>query len=399
MLADEPVVTTDIREILNQRADKLLAHVEQGTTESAGGIFGVPSQSYTDPVAWGREVDVIFKRLPQLLAFSSEIPNPGDFKTLELVGVPVLVTRLADGRARAFLNVCQHRGARVATLATGNARRFTCRYHGWTYANDGRLIGIADRANFGEPGCRLDLVELACVERAGMVFGVLTPGIDVDFDEFLGGMSDELGRFDLGNWQYLTQHELTGANWKVAYDGYLENYHFRTLHAETLAPRSVSGVMTFTGYGPHFCMGLAGRAVLDLKSVPPQQRWSKEPDSFRVLHLVFPNLAGTFSYGVGQVAQVLPGPTWDTNRTLLHHLVPKAPASDAERAQLMEVSCWLRDVVRDEDYSMGVQVQEGLIAGGIRTVLFGRNERGNHHFHKWVAHLLEGGALAEGPRF
>jgi len=110
-------------------------------------VLTVPTRSYTDPERWANEVELIFMRLPLMLALSIELPNPGDYKAMEMVGRPVLLTREKDGKVRAFLNVCSHRGAPVAEPGKGNCNRFSCPYHGWTYANDGRLIGIAEPTN------------------------------------------------------------------------------------------------------------------------------------------------------------------------------------------------------------------------------------------------------------
>ena len=55
---------------------------------------------------------------------------------------PVLVVRDSEGKVHAFLNICRHRGNRLCRADAGNAERFTCAYHGWTYRNDGRLVGV-----------------------------------------------------------------------------------------------------------------------------------------------------------------------------------------------------------------------------------------------------------------
>ena len=55
---------------------------------------------------------------------------------------PILVCRGSDGVVRAFLNSCRHRGMKVCRADRGNARQFTCSFHGWTYANTGELRGV-----------------------------------------------------------------------------------------------------------------------------------------------------------------------------------------------------------------------------------------------------------------
>ena len=102
-------------------------YVENKQTFLTDTTMRVPARSYTDPDQWKAEMELIFKRVPLMLAFTAELPNAGDYKAMDAVGMPVLINRDKEGKVRAFLNVCSHRAAPVASEGHGNCPRFTAR--------------------------------------------------------------------------------------------------------------------------------------------------------------------------------------------------------------------------------------------------------------------------------
>src|SRR5512139_766896 len=127
------------RKRLVEMARRNLAHVGAGTVDRAPGVARVPAENYYDPPRFRLEVERIWKRLPLVLGFSSELAEPGSYRALQVASTPVLLTRGGDGQIRAFLNVCSHRGAIVVKEGVGSARRFTCPYHAWSYDERGAL--------------------------------------------------------------------------------------------------------------------------------------------------------------------------------------------------------------------------------------------------------------------
>jgi phenylpropionate dioxygenase-like ring-hydroxylating dioxygenase large terminal subunit len=102
----------------------------------------VSRRIFIEPEIYKQELERIFARCWLYLCHQTQIPRPGDFLTTYMGEDPVLVVRDNDGRVHAFLNVCRHRGNRLCRADAGNAASFTCAYHGWTYRNDGRLVGV-----------------------------------------------------------------------------------------------------------------------------------------------------------------------------------------------------------------------------------------------------------------
>ena len=150
---------------------RLLGHIDGRTTDLADSLFR-------------NRVDRLF--LPRARAPASATgcsatsrsswdcrrasPKPGDYVTEDVAGMPVLMTRGADGEVKAFANICRHRGAPVAQ-GCGNARAFVCPYHGWTYDLAGKLLGTTDKVGFaGLDLASHGLVRLPAAEKHGMLF-------------------------------------------------------------------------------------------------------------------------------------------------------------------------------------------------------------------------------------
>jgi len=371
-------------------AERMLNFVETRTTDQAPEVFHVPVTNYLDAKRWEREKERIFKRVPLMLALTIELPEVNDYKAMDVMGMPVVITRAKDGKARAFLNVCKHRAAHLAPEGRGNCKAFACPYQGWTYANDGNLMGIAEASTFGDVDrSTLNMTELPCDEVAGMIFVILTPGLEIDARAWLGDMYEYFADLELEKWYFHKSKVMHGANWKVAYDGYLEGYHFQAAHTNTVATRSPSNRAIYEGHGPHILIGFPQNAITRLHDLPREDWGKQENNGYDFIRMLFPNFALFLAPEMCQFAQLFPGDAPDKNVTVMNYCFPKKPETEEGLKSLDEMCDFFFNVVEEEDYLLGLQVQNGLESGAMTHQVFGRNEPGNQFFHKWVDYYLD----------
>ncbi len=367
---------------------RALAHYRNRTTDQADSIMPMPVSAYTDPDRYRREVDRIFRRLPLGMALSLEVPSPGSYVAFHALGAPLLLVRGDDGVVRAFLNACRHRGAPVCEPGRGNARVFACPYHAWTFNTRGELVGRYRGDTFGEVDeAALGLTPLACAERSGLIWVMLTPGETFDVDAWLGPFQDQLNTLKLADWHLYDQREIPGPGWKVTMDGYLEVYHHDAVHGKTVGQHTVGNLLVHDTYGPHQRLVFGRKSLGELEG-RPEGEWEPGRD-IRLIHSCFPNLSVSGILGDHcLVSHILPGPTPETTVTRQTVLAAKAPETPEERRASETFSAMVLKAVRDEDYAMGFRIQAGLNCGANEEFLFGRNEPAVQHYHRWIARLM-----------
>ncbi len=368
----------------NDLARRALAHLRDGTTDQAPDTMALAVDAYRDAERFQREYKAIFMERPQGLLLSVELPENGSYVARTVLGKPLLIVRGNDGVVRSFLNVCRHRGAKVCKEGSGKASRFVCPYHAWTYSRQGALVGMYGKDKFGATEtANLGLTELACQERAGIVWGLLTPGLSFDADEWLGDFAAELETLDLANWHLFDQREIPGPGWKVTMDGYLEAYHHDQVHATTLALHTIGNLLVHDTYGPHQRL-VMGRKNLGELDAQPESEWNAL-EKLRLIHSIFPNMSVSGILGDHcLVSQILPGDNPGETVTRQTILSARVPTTDAEIDKSRAFSKMAETAVAGEDYPVGLSIQAGLDSGANKSFLIGRNEPGIQHYHRMV---------------
>lgn len=198
----------------------------------SGPVLGLEARYFTDRDIFRRIVDEVFYKNWLLACHSSQLRKPGDFLTLEIYDQDVILTHTHEGEIRAFYNVCQHRGHKLAE-GSGNKKLLVCPYHAWSYDLQGNLKAAphADKVP-GFDSSKICLTEIRLENFLGFLFINLDPDCQ-DMDEIFPGIREEILRLcpDVEQRQFANHHTADeGCNWFVAVENYNECYHCSRCH-------------------------------------------------------------------------------------------------------------------------------------------------------------------------
>jgi choline monooxygenase len=193
-----------------------------------------PAQYYS-PEQHQLELERLFLPSWHLLASKADLPKNGDFFTVELFGLP-LILRNFDGDYRAFINVCAHRHCLLTHVPRGNNPRFVCQYHGWEYNKEGRTGRIPDARCFRPWDRENAQLKTVRTEACGDL-------IFICLEEGAPSLADQLGPYHLRFAQSFaspyrqarTWDASSRANWKVFIENSLESYHVPIVHPKTFS--------------------------------------------------------------------------------------------------------------------------------------------------------------------
>lgn len=227
-----------------------------------------------------------------------QLPNPGDYKAMRIVGEPIVVVRGEDQKLRAMANVCRHRGVEVATYGTGNAKEFSCPYHGWLYDLEGKLIGAPFRKELEQAGtfdfknCKLP--ELKLDTWGGYIF--------INFDENSIGLPEYMKGTGTDQAEELRSEDTRvcdvytfqlDCNWKLVPENFMDIYHAKAIHGESFAKHFV-----MEGFGFELEAGGRYRATYQSNTMAPDGQllfgpmpWlADKPDDFAFTFYMRPNM-------------------------------------------------------------------------------------------------------------
>jgi choline monooxygenase len=345
----------------------------------------LPGRCYTDPRVLERERDAVFGRSWNLVADAGRLAEPGAYASVEIAGRPLVLVRDGD-TLRGFHNVCRHRGGPL-TEGCGRQARLTCRYHGWTYGLDGRLLRAPEMSTeTAAHGGSLDLRPVRVAQWANLVFATLDPDVP-DLAEQLTELAADAAHLQLGRLRFHSRTTYAVAcNWKLYVDNYLEGYHVPAVHPGLSRELDVRSYVTALGrrhvvqYAPIAGGDAAGRI------------YARGGDAAEARYYwLYPNVMLNCYEGVLQTNVVEPA---GVDRCVVHFdwYLPDGEAGVALRAKLPAMAAF-SDEVQAEDAAICAALQRNASSPAFEPGPYStRYEAGLHLFHRLYAAAMDGAA-------
>ncbi|GGC19858.1 (2Fe-2S)-binding protein [Novosphingobium marinum] len=350
----------------------------------------IPGGRYTSDEFYALEMEQLWMRSWLVAGREEEIAKSGQYKLFDRLGKQVIICRGTDGEIRAFHNTCRHRGAPIVGDKCGKSNLLVCRYHSWCYDLTGRLIRVPEEHDFGEfDKAEHGLLEVRCETWDGWIFLNFDSGAAPLLDD-LGQLVEDLAPLDMANLRikgYL-RYEIT-CNWKAALDAFLEAYHVKAIHPQTV-DKLLDGKGTSIAMfkGGHTRMALPKRysAQGGTWGTDDVERYDIEtvPEIFRANNCaygIFPNFVAPFDSGGFPLVTF-----WPTSRgTCECELIFVGAGPEEENAENSEY--WRTfvenyDKIQQEDFQFLAGIQRSLDSGAFTGMTLCYQERRIYWMHE-----------------
>ena len=206
---------------------------------------GLPNECYLDNDYLEFEKEKIFKNNWTMIGVASSVPNPGDAKPFNLLGIPILIVRNKENEVKVFHNVCSHRGFKLVDQECKLKNVIRCPYHSWSYDFNGKLTvtphigGLGKHEVEGFDKNKSNLKEIKSNIWMDLIFININSNAK-PFEDFIKPLEDRWSKFISKKDQKLIRHSTdngyfnmtVNSNWKFAIENYCESYHLPWIHPE-----------------------------------------------------------------------------------------------------------------------------------------------------------------------
>lgn len=379
---------------------KAFALIDAGTTDLGADVLRHPVSEYTCPDWFSREKATLFRNYPLFMGLSGLLPEPGSYLAEDHGEIPILMIRGDDGVARAFVNMCRHRGSPVAK-GCGRSASFTCPYHAWHYNKQGELVAIPDKRSFpGVDPAEEGLIPLPTVEQHGMLWVLPDPKADPAtnleqvVNDHLAGLGEEFTAYNFIAYHAdETRTIVRRANWKQPIETFLEAYHFNTLHKNTVAPLFFHNKCLFEAFGLNHREAVIRRSIESLRD-KPESEWDFVKHT-GLSYQLFPNTIFVIQADHVETWRVFPSKDRVDECVIRFDCYVPEPVTDPKARKHWDANIDLAfRTVDEEDYAISEDIQRGYLSNALDEVIVGRNEPSLGHYKKSIQSAVLSG---DGP--
>lgn len=337
----------------------------------------LPAWTYTSNEFFELEKNSLFLCNWQVICHTSNIPNIGDYFTLNLFHERILVIKGNDNVIRAFHNVCSHRATKLIDKNSGNCKkRISCPYHAWGYDLQGNLIKVPHQDEFKELDKSqhgLKPIEMEIFQGFIFVRLISTDGPSVanQFSPYLEEIKpyrfeelEPLGRVTM-------RHR--SVNWKQIADNYVDALHIPVAHPGLSALVGKSyGLEVSSNDGLIHKMWGDGRKIrknnlsnkLYDKFLPKIEHLDEDKQRFWLYYRMWPNLAFDVYPEQMDFMQFIP---LNSTTTMIREIPYALPDHKKEMKAARYLNWRINRQVNKEDTKLINLVQEGMSTSGFVT--------------------------------
>ena len=366
---------------------------------------GLPNECYTSGQYQSYEKNTVFSNKWTAIGVGSSIPNAGDAKPYNLLGIPLLIVRNKDLKVRVFHNVCSHRGYKLLDKPCTLKNVIRCPYHSWSYDFKGNLVAtphigglnIHNSDKFQKE--KSNLKEVKSKIWMDIIFININSN-EIEFDDYIKPLEQRWSKFINKEDQDLLIHSKdygyfnleVNSNWKFAIENYCESYHLPTIHPELNKVSNINDHYHIEGLPNRFA-GQGSKKykqlVKDNKKFNTFKNWNKDFLERSEYIALFPNVMIGLHIDHFYVFWLEPLAVNKTREHMQMYYIGEESANGEQYKDLRkENSRFWKDVMLED-----ISAIEGMQEGRNSPVYNGGNfspvmDSPTHQFHKWVANSL-----------